>query len=152
MWHLKVAENPVTFKVDKPGIQADRLLHMDPALLTSCNKSTPPLSYHHLTIDTCKQKQQHGLPACQKPHPPALADREPLNSLQQKSTLATLHAKRTVWRVATGESCQVLPPSSLLPKCIRVASVLRRTLDITRQVVLACIYFLHVCILYTACT
>ena len=23
---LKVAENPVTFKVDKPGIQADRLL------------------------------------------------------------------------------------------------------------------------------
>ena len=24
--YLKVAENPVTFKVDKPGIQADRLL------------------------------------------------------------------------------------------------------------------------------
>ena len=25
---VKVAENPVTFKVDKPGIQADRLLRL----------------------------------------------------------------------------------------------------------------------------
>ena len=91
--------------------QESRSPRVDPALLTSYNKSTPPPSYHNLTIDNASRNNNTDYQRAKKPHPPALADREPLDSLQQKATLGTLHAMRTVWRVATGESCQALPPS-----------------------------------------
>ena len=89
---------------------------------TTTKLSTPFQAHMHASRNNTDYQ------CAKKPHPSALADRESLDLLQQKATLATLHTKRTV-----GESC------------IRVESVLCRYADITCQVVLVYMYFLHVC-------